>query len=165
MRALVCKEYGPPESLVLEERPDPQPGPEEVRVEVKAAGINFPDVLVIAGNYQVVITSYSIHYTKLYDYTPNPWIYWTDFLFSASLGWGAFVLAVRAPAFSASQAIFYLTASLALYRAVIFTHELAHLRKSTFRLFRLVWNLGCGFALMVPSYMYGGVHNDHHKRT
>ena len=55
MRALVCKEYGPPESLVLEERPDPQPGPGEVRVEVKAAGINFPDVLVIAGNYQVKI--------------------------------------------------------------------------------------------------------------
>jgi NADPH2:quinone reductase len=55
MRALVCQEYGPPESLVLEERPDPQPGPGEVRVEVKAAGINFPDVLLIAGNYQVKV--------------------------------------------------------------------------------------------------------------
>lgn len=97
-------------------------------------------------------------------YAPNPWIYWTDFLFSITLGWSAFVLALRAPAFSAWQAVFYLVTSLALYRAVIFTHELAHLRKSTFRRFRLVWNLSCGFPLMVPSFMYGGVHNDHHKR-
>ena len=53
MRALVCKQHGPPESLVLEEQADPQPGPGEVRVGVRAAGINFPDVLVIAGTYQV----------------------------------------------------------------------------------------------------------------
>jgi NADPH2:quinone reductase len=50
MRALVCHEYGPPESLVIEELPDPVPGDNEVLVDVAAAGINFPDVLVIAGN-------------------------------------------------------------------------------------------------------------------
>jgi NADPH2:quinone reductase len=55
MRALVCSEYGPPEQLVLEERPDPVPGMGEVLVDVRAAGINFPDVLVIAGTYQVKI--------------------------------------------------------------------------------------------------------------
>jgi hypothetical protein len=38
------------------------------------------------------------------------------------------------------------------------------LRRNTFRLFRFVWNVICGFPLMVPSFMYGGVHNDHHKR-
>jgi len=53
MRVLVCRQYGPPDSLVLEERADPQPGPGEVRVAVRAAGINFPDVLAIAGTYQV----------------------------------------------------------------------------------------------------------------
>lgn len=53
MRALVCKSYGPPEALVIEQRDDPKPGPGELRVSVKAAGINFPDVLVIAGQYQV----------------------------------------------------------------------------------------------------------------
>lgn len=53
MRALVCKEFGPPESLVIEERPDPVPGPGEVLVANRAAGINFPDVLAIAGKYQV----------------------------------------------------------------------------------------------------------------
>jgi len=53
MRALVCKEYGPPESLVIEEQDDPVAGPGEVLVDVAAAGINFPDVLAIAGKYQV----------------------------------------------------------------------------------------------------------------
>jgi NADPH2:quinone reductase len=53
MRALVCNEYGPPEKLVIEELPDPVPGAGEVLVDIKAAGINFPDVLSIAGTYQV----------------------------------------------------------------------------------------------------------------
>ncbi len=53
MRALVCKEYGPPESLVIEEHDDPVPGEGQVLVDVAAAGINFPDVLSIAGKYQV----------------------------------------------------------------------------------------------------------------
>ena len=55
MKALVCKEYGPPENLVIEEKPDPIPGDGEVLVDIKAAGINFPDVLVIAGTYQVKV--------------------------------------------------------------------------------------------------------------
>ena len=55
MRALVCKEYGPPEYLVIENYPDPVPGAGEVLVDIKAAGINFPDVLIIAGTYQVKI--------------------------------------------------------------------------------------------------------------
>lgn len=53
MRALVCNAYGPPESLTIEDQPDPVPGPGEMLVDVKAAGINFPDVLSIAGKYQV----------------------------------------------------------------------------------------------------------------
>jgi NADPH2:quinone reductase len=53
MRALVCNEYGPPESLRIEERDEPVPGDGEVIVDVHAAGINFPDILVFAGKYQV----------------------------------------------------------------------------------------------------------------
>jgi len=53
MRALVCREYGPPDSLVIEEHDDPVPGPGQVCIDVAAAGINFPDVLSIAGKYQV----------------------------------------------------------------------------------------------------------------
>ncbi len=52
MRAVVCKEFGPPESLVVEEVPDPQAGPGQVVVEVSAAGVNFPDVLIIQDKYQ-----------------------------------------------------------------------------------------------------------------
>lgn len=55
MRALVCKEWGPAEKLVIEERDNPVPGKGELLVTVKAAGINFPDVLVIAGKYQIKI--------------------------------------------------------------------------------------------------------------
>ncbi|MBT8058334.1 MAG: NADPH:quinone oxidoreductase family protein [Xanthomonadales bacterium] len=53
MKALVCKAYGPPESLVIEDRPDPVPGDGEVCVDIRAAGLNYPDLLVISGNYQV----------------------------------------------------------------------------------------------------------------
>jgi len=53
MRALVCNEYGPPESLVIEEHLDPVAGDGEIVVDIAAAGINFPDVLAIAGKYQV----------------------------------------------------------------------------------------------------------------
>jgi len=55
MKVLVCKEYGPPEKLVIEETSDPIPAEGEVLVDIKAAGINFPDVLLIAGTYQVKV--------------------------------------------------------------------------------------------------------------
>ena len=53
MRAVVCNAWGPPDSLVLATLPDPIPGPGQVLVEVKAAGVNFPDVLTVQGKYQV----------------------------------------------------------------------------------------------------------------
>jgi NADPH2:quinone reductase len=52
MRALLCKELGPPERLTIEDIDPPQPGPGEVVVDVRAAGINFPDTLIIRGRYQ-----------------------------------------------------------------------------------------------------------------
>lgn len=52
MRAVVCKEFGPPESLVVEEISPPWLGPAQVRVAVHACGINFPDTLVIENKYQ-----------------------------------------------------------------------------------------------------------------
>jgi NADPH:quinone reductase len=55
MRAVVCRTYGPPEDLVVEEVSDPTPGPGQLVVRVHAAAVNFPDVLLIAGKYQVKI--------------------------------------------------------------------------------------------------------------
>lgn len=52
MRALVVHQHGSLENLKLETVPDPQPGPEEVLVDVHAASVNFPDLLVIGGTYQ-----------------------------------------------------------------------------------------------------------------
>jgi NADPH2:quinone reductase len=52
MKAVVCKQYGPPESLVYEELPSPKPGAGEVVISVKAASVNFPDVLIIQNKYQ-----------------------------------------------------------------------------------------------------------------
>jgi len=53
MRALLCNAYGPPESLTIAEVDDPSPGDSEILIDVAAAGINFPDILSIAGKYQV----------------------------------------------------------------------------------------------------------------
>jgi len=53
MKALVCNAFGPPESLNLEQHHAPLPATGQVLVEVKAAGINFPDILMISGEYQV----------------------------------------------------------------------------------------------------------------
>ena len=52
MKAVVCKAWGLPDTLVVEELPDPQPGPGQVALDVQAAGVNFPDVLIIQGKYQ-----------------------------------------------------------------------------------------------------------------
>ncbi len=52
MKAVLCKEYGPPDSLVIEDVPSPEPGKGQVRLEVHAAAVNFPDVLIIENKYQ-----------------------------------------------------------------------------------------------------------------
>ena len=52
MKAVVCKAWGPPDSLVVEDVADLVPAAGEVVVDVKAAGVNFPDVLTVQGKYQ-----------------------------------------------------------------------------------------------------------------
>lgn len=95
--------------------------------------------------------------------TPDPRIYWLDFLFHISLGWAAFAVILTSDSFSISQVSGLIVATFAFYRAAIFIHELAHLKKGTFKFFRLVWNLICGIPLLIPSFTYDGVHSDHHK--
>ena len=53
MKAIVCHEFGPIETLSLEDRPDPVPGAGEVLIDIHAAGVNFPDGLMVRGEYQV----------------------------------------------------------------------------------------------------------------
>ena len=52
MKAVVCKAWGLPDTLVVEQLPDPKPGPGQVSLNIIAAGVNFPDVLIIQGKYQ-----------------------------------------------------------------------------------------------------------------
>ncbi|MEL6653883.1 MAG: NADPH:quinone oxidoreductase family protein [Bacteroidota bacterium] len=52
MKAVLCKSWGPPESLTLEEITSPSPGKGQVVISVKACGVNFPDTLIIEGKYQ-----------------------------------------------------------------------------------------------------------------
>jgi NADPH2:quinone reductase len=52
MKALLCKQYGLPDTLVYEDVADPVPGEGEIVVDMKAAGVNFPDVLIIQNKYQ-----------------------------------------------------------------------------------------------------------------
>jgi NADPH:quinone reductase len=52
MKAVLCKQYGPPDTLTFEELPSPRAGAGEVVVAVKAASVNFPDVLIIQNKYQ-----------------------------------------------------------------------------------------------------------------
>ena len=55
MLAVRCNAYGPPDRLVVEELPDPSPGPGEVVVRIEAASVNFPDVLIAADQYQISV--------------------------------------------------------------------------------------------------------------
>ena len=52
MRAVMCKEFGPPEKLVVEEIEAPVPGPGQVKLGIRAASVNFPDALIIQDKYQ-----------------------------------------------------------------------------------------------------------------
>jgi NADPH2:quinone reductase len=53
MKAILCRAWGPPSDLRLEETESPKLGPTGLRVEVHSAGLNFPDVLIVQGKYQV----------------------------------------------------------------------------------------------------------------
>ena len=54
MKAIVCREFGPPEALRLEDWPDPGPGPGQLAIAARAIGVNFPDLLVVSGRYQLL---------------------------------------------------------------------------------------------------------------
>jgi fatty acid desaturase len=97
-------------------------------------------------------------------HTPSPRHYWTDLLLSAGLGWGALVAAILAPSVGLAL-VAGVVAALALYRAEMFIHEVSHIKHSALPGFRAGYNLLVGVPLMTPSFMYEGVHNQHHAKT
>ena len=94
---------------------------------------------------------------------PKSAIDWADMLASAVLGYAALFAAMAArPTWLAAG--LGLVAVLALYRAGSFIHELTHIKKGAVKGFRFAWNVLVGVPLLVPSFMYEGVHNQHHAK-
>ena len=97
-------------------------------------------------------------------FTHNPAIYWADMLLSTIGGMVCFTLVRRVlTPFSIQQGLVFVLCGLCFYRAVLFTHELTHMRDNSFRAFRIVWNLLCGIPFLMPSFMYY-THVEHHMR-
>jgi fatty acid desaturase len=96
-------------------------------------------------------------------HAPRPAIFWTDMIASAAIGWGAFWIAALASSWSPLIAIAIVVAAFALYRGVCFTHELAHLRRRAVPGFETAWNILFGIPLLLPSFTYLGVHQNHHS--
>ena len=94
----------------------------------------------------------------------RPGIYWPDMLASAGVGYGALAAAIVVDSL-ALAVLFGVVSALALYRALLFIHELTHIHRDALPGFRLGWNLLVGIPMLMPSFMYEGVHTLHHKRT
>lgn len=94
---------------------------------------------------------------------PNALIYWGDLLTSSMVGYAALMAAILVQSTPIALAA-GIVAVLALYRAGSFIHELTHLKPRSVPGFRLAWNVLIGIPLLVPSFMYEGVHNQHHAK-
>lgn len=95
----------------------------------------------------------------------NPWIYWLDFLVTATLAWGSFYLTETSEALSWIELFYFTVSVFSFYRAALFVHELTHQERREIPGFSVVWNLLMGIPLLVPSFMYRGVHIDHHRKN
>jgi fatty acid desaturase len=98
----------------------------------------------------------------------RPEIYWPDMLLSALIGYGALYGAIVTAL--AGEPIWMvaglgLVSALALYRALLFIHELTHIHETALPGFRFTWNVLVGIPMLIPSFMYEGVHTLHHART
>ena len=91
-------------------------------------------------------------------------LYWPDMLLSAGAGYGtlAGAILVESAALAIARGV---VSALALYRALMFIHELTHIHRDALPGFRTAWNLLVGIPMLVPSFMYEGVHTLHHTRT
>ncbi|MCW1984555.1 MULTISPECIES: fatty acid desaturase [unclassified Novosphingobium] len=97
----------------------------------------------------------------------RPEIYWPDMLVSALLGYGALGLAIATALRGGNWGVVValgVFSALALYRALLFIHELTHMHRDALPGFRFVWNLVVGIPVLMPSFMYEGVHSLHHSR-
>ncbi len=93
----------------------------------------------------------------------RPEIYWPDMLGSALIGYAGIAGAILLNGWAA--VLCGVIAVVTLYRALLFIHELTHIHKNALPGFRFAWNLLVGIPMLMPSFMYEGVHTLHHART
>jgi fatty acid desaturase len=96
-------------------------------------------------------------------HTPSPSVFWLDLVASAGIGWAGLALAVMLPPFSAGMMAASAAAVFAFYRGLCFMHEITHVRSGALPRFEVIWNVLIGLPLLMPSTVYLGVHQDHHK--
>lgn len=96
--------------------------------------------------------------------TARAGVYWPDMLGSATVGYAALAGAILVDGLLPALAC-GVVAVLALYRALLFIHEISHLHRDALPGFRTAWNLLVGIPMLTPSLMYEGVHTLHHART
>ncbi|MAE93031.1 MAG: fatty acid desaturase [Deltaproteobacteria bacterium] len=109
------------------------------------------------------LTIASLHRDFRAHFAPRAGLYWADLLASALTGWAAFLLALRLEPFGVGALLAGVVAVLALYRAVLFIHELTHLKRGALPGFEIAWHLLVGFPFLAPSLLYVGSHGDHHR--
>jgi fatty acid desaturase len=105
----------------------------------------------------------AIHTIPLAWFKPVPAVYWLDLLASAAVGWTALVL--TAVTRGSGRGALLAIAVVALYRAVLFIHEITHRAGRDVPAFTLAWNALVGVPLLIPSFLYEGVHTDHHRQS
>ena len=93
----------------------------------------------------------------------KPFVYWADFLVTALAGWSAFAMAVMLHPFSPGMFLAAAAAVAGLYRGLCFMHEISHQSGRVLPDFEEAWNLLIGYPLLMPSFVYVGVHSGHHK--
>ena len=89
-------------------------------------------------------------------------IYWTDFVLTLLVAYGAVALYLSSPLFSWPGCLGFTLAAFGLFRCGVFIHEIAHLPPGRLRIFRVVWNILFGIPMLMPSFMYKN-HVDHHN--
>ena len=94
----------------------------------------------------------------------KPGIYWPDMLGSAFVGYAALAGAILVNNVGLAV-VLGIVSALALYRALLFIHELTHIHKNALPGFRVGWNALVGVPMLTPSFVYEGVHTLHHART
>ena len=90
-------------------------------------------------------------------------IFWTDLIGTSVIGWSAFAVAVVSKPFSPPMIAAVAISGCALYRALCFMHEITHQNARALPHFEGVWNWLVGFPLLMPSFVYVGVHQSHHR--